>query len=335
VLDFAPLWKPFTCKVRVVTDKDTNKPRGYAFIEYTHTRDMKTAYKQADGRKVDNKRVLVDVERGRTVPNWRPRRLGGGLGSSRIGGGDADKKDSMREQQHSGTAGRPRSEEPLRDDRRADRDREKSRERVRERDHRDERTRECSHDRARDRDSREEKRHHRDRDRERGKDRERDHGRDRDRNRRDKDRDRDRGRDYDREKDRDRSHDRHHERGRERERGHERDRGYIHERDSDYANGGPKHDKSMPNYGQDYGYGLYEQHKSHEPYGYGQDGHGRENEHSKRHEYEYYRVDSYSKMEPNYQMQPHNVEPDGPEEGEAFEEGDYQYHQAAERMNET
>jgi len=45
---------------------------------------------------VDNKRVLVDVERGRTVPNWRPRRLGGGLGSSRMGGADADKKDSAR-----------------------------------------------------------------------------------------------------------------------------------------------------------------------------------------------------------------------------------------------
>jgi U1 small nuclear ribonucleoprotein len=38
---------------------------------------------------VDNKRVLVGVERGRTVPNWRSRRLGGGLGSSRIGGVDA------------------------------------------------------------------------------------------------------------------------------------------------------------------------------------------------------------------------------------------------------
>jgi hypothetical protein len=37
-----------------------------------------------DGRKIDGKRVLVDVERGRTVPNWRPRRLGGGLGNSRI-----------------------------------------------------------------------------------------------------------------------------------------------------------------------------------------------------------------------------------------------------------
>jgi U1 small nuclear ribonucleoprotein len=54
------------------------------------------AYKQADGRKVDNKRVLVDVERGRTVPNWRPRRLGGGLGSSRMGGAETDKKDSTR-----------------------------------------------------------------------------------------------------------------------------------------------------------------------------------------------------------------------------------------------
>lgn len=27
----------------------------------------------------------MDVERGRTVPNWRPRRLGGGLGTTRIG----------------------------------------------------------------------------------------------------------------------------------------------------------------------------------------------------------------------------------------------------------
>lgn len=49
------------------------------------------AYKQADGRKIDSRRVLVDVERGRTVPNWRPRRLGGGLGSSRMAGEEAPK----------------------------------------------------------------------------------------------------------------------------------------------------------------------------------------------------------------------------------------------------
>ncbi|KAF7831355.1 U1 small nuclear ribonucleoprotein 70 kDa [Senna tora] len=73
-------------RVRLVTDKNTNKPKGYAFIEYLHTRDMKAAYKQADGRKIEGRRVLVDVERGRTVPNWRPRRLGGGLGTTRVGG---------------------------------------------------------------------------------------------------------------------------------------------------------------------------------------------------------------------------------------------------------
>ncbi|XP_062368539.1 protein lin-7 homolog B [Cinclus cinclus] len=33
------------------------------------------AYKHADGKKIDGRRVLVDVERGRTVKGWRPRRL--------------------------------------------------------------------------------------------------------------------------------------------------------------------------------------------------------------------------------------------------------------------
>ena len=54
------------------------------------------AYKQADGRKIDGRRVLVDVERGRTVPNWRPRRLGGGLGTTRAGGEDANQKEAVR-----------------------------------------------------------------------------------------------------------------------------------------------------------------------------------------------------------------------------------------------
>ena len=34
------------------------------------------AYKSADGKKIDGRRVVVDVERGRTVKSWRPRRLG-------------------------------------------------------------------------------------------------------------------------------------------------------------------------------------------------------------------------------------------------------------------
>lgn len=63
-------------KIHMVYDKENGKPRGYAFIEYEHERDMHSAYKHADGKKIDGKRVLVDVERARTVKGWLPRRLG-------------------------------------------------------------------------------------------------------------------------------------------------------------------------------------------------------------------------------------------------------------------
>lgn len=45
--------------------------------------DFLGAYKQADGKKIDGKRVVVDCERGRTVKGWVPRRLGGGKGETR------------------------------------------------------------------------------------------------------------------------------------------------------------------------------------------------------------------------------------------------------------
>ena len=55
------------------------------------------AYKHADGKKIDGKRVLVDVERARTVKGWLPRRLGGGLGGTRRGGVEVNIKHSGRE----------------------------------------------------------------------------------------------------------------------------------------------------------------------------------------------------------------------------------------------
>ncbi|XTI87407.1 RNA-binding domain-containing protein [Cenococcum geophilum] len=74
-------------RIRVVSDThaDEKKPtkkknRGYAFIVYEREKDMKAAYKETDGIRIKDKRVLVDVERGRTVSGWRPRRFGGGLG---------------------------------------------------------------------------------------------------------------------------------------------------------------------------------------------------------------------------------------------------------------
>lgn len=56
------------------------------------------AYKRADGKKVDGRRILVDVERGRTVKGWLPRRLGGGLGNTRKGGPDENTRYSGREE---------------------------------------------------------------------------------------------------------------------------------------------------------------------------------------------------------------------------------------------
>lgn len=54
-------------------------------MEFQSERDLKTAFKEADGMKIDGRRIVVDVERGRTVKGWKPRRLGGGLGSTRVG----------------------------------------------------------------------------------------------------------------------------------------------------------------------------------------------------------------------------------------------------------
>lgn len=65
--------------VRLVRDEG-GKLNGYAFLVYARERDMRVAYKEADGVRIHGRRVLVDVERGRTVKGWRPRWLGGGLG---------------------------------------------------------------------------------------------------------------------------------------------------------------------------------------------------------------------------------------------------------------
>lgn len=71
-------------EVYLIRDRNGNS-RGYAFVEFEHERDMLDAYREADGMKIAGKRIVVDVERGRTVKGWKPRRLGGGLGRTRMG----------------------------------------------------------------------------------------------------------------------------------------------------------------------------------------------------------------------------------------------------------
>ncbi|PYH87992.1 RNA-binding domain-containing protein [Aspergillus ellipticus CBS 707.79] len=72
-------------RIRIVKDTVTPKGqkkahKGYAFIVYEREKDMKAAYKETDGIRIKDRRVLVDVERGRTVKGWKPRRFAGGLG---------------------------------------------------------------------------------------------------------------------------------------------------------------------------------------------------------------------------------------------------------------
>jgi len=176
-------------RVRMVYDQK-GKPRGYAFVEYEHERDLKNAYKQGDGKKIDGRRVMVDVERGRTVEGWLPRRLGGGRGPGRVG-----KPGKKKQKQLDALANKDKDK---------DRDREKDGKKDEKK------------DREKDRGDREKDRGDRDRDRDRG-DREKDRGRDRDRD----DRKKDRG-DKDKEKDKEKDRKRDRERSRSRDKSRDR-----------------------------------------------------------------------------------------------------------------
>ncbi len=81
--------------VKLIKDKK-GKSRGYAFVEFEHSRHFKEAFTDADGRKVNGRRIVVDCEKGRTTENWKPRRLGGGIGATRAGGKEVNQKYSGR-----------------------------------------------------------------------------------------------------------------------------------------------------------------------------------------------------------------------------------------------
>nr|XP_028607865.1 U1 small nuclear ribonucleoprotein 70 kDa isoform X2 [Podarcis muralis] len=269
-------------RIYMVYNKHSGKPRGYAFIEYEHERDMHSAYKHADGKKIDGRRVLVDVERGRTVKGWRPRRLGGGLGGTRRGGADVNIRHSGRDDtSRYDERDRDRERERDRRDRSRDRDKERERRRSRSRERRrrtrsrekDERKR--SRERSKDKD-RERKRRSRSRDRKRDRDRDRDKKEElpevaeappdeatlgemgvdglevKPEVGEEKGRDRDRDRERDRERDRRRSHrdkdrDRDRDRERRRDRDRDRDRDREHKRERGERGGEKREERGQDN----------------------------------------------------------------------------------------
>ena len=50
--------------LKLVSDLD-GKPRGYGFVEFENEEDMTAAFKDGNGKKIDGRRILLDVERGR------------------------------------------------------------------------------------------------------------------------------------------------------------------------------------------------------------------------------------------------------------------------------
>lgn len=68
--------------LRLVRDAKTGKSKGYAFVEFKHSRHCERLY-DSNGMKIDGKKILVDYECSRTVEDWLPKRLGGGKGNKR------------------------------------------------------------------------------------------------------------------------------------------------------------------------------------------------------------------------------------------------------------
>jgi len=212
-------------QVKMIKNASNGKPRGYAFVEFEKERDMHSAYKSADGLKIDGRRVMVDVERGRTVQGWKPRRLGGGLGKTRMATEDLEQERDRERERRRGSRDRGSSR---------DRRRGGSRDRVRSRDRGDSRRTDDSRRRDRDRGGDRRERDRGDR-RDRSKDRS-------DRRRDDRSRkDRDRGdRDKDREKDRRSKRD---EEGRDHKKSSRRDRSRDRERRRDRSDRGDRSDR--------------------------------------------------------------------------------------------
>lgn len=97
--------------IRIIRNTETGQSRGYGFIVFEREADAKNCIRELSptGLSIDPpsseskpRKILVDMERGRLVRNWRPRRLGGGLGgrhytsASSIGSSDASAASSGR-----------------------------------------------------------------------------------------------------------------------------------------------------------------------------------------------------------------------------------------------
>jgi len=65
--------------VKIITDRDTGQPRGFAFVEMSSPAEAEAAIKSVDGRNLEGRTLRVSMAQERTG--------GGGGGGGRGGGG--------------------------------------------------------------------------------------------------------------------------------------------------------------------------------------------------------------------------------------------------------
>jgi cold-inducible RNA-binding protein len=73
-------------RVSVVTDRDTGRSRGFAFVEMANNSEASTAISELDGREVNGRAIKVNEARPKTEGG------GGGYGNRSGGGGGPRKR---------------------------------------------------------------------------------------------------------------------------------------------------------------------------------------------------------------------------------------------------
>merc|ERR1719513_306370 len=119
--------------VFIPTDRESGRPRGFAFVRFVHKRDAEDAMDDLNGRQFDGRELRVSIDEGRPRGGGRGGYGGGGRGGGRGYGGGRDdrgygggrRRSDSRDRRRS----RSRSDSRGRRDRSNDRDRrDKSRE---------------------------------------------------------------------------------------------------------------------------------------------------------------------------------------------------------------
>lgn len=60
----------------------TGESKRYGFVEFKHFSDAYYTYNNFKGELLNNLKPIVDFERNRLQENWKPRRIGGGVGGT-------------------------------------------------------------------------------------------------------------------------------------------------------------------------------------------------------------------------------------------------------------